>query len=239
MLDSVKQDESLALYNAWKVKPGPGTLTPLVARMDPVINKALGAYGYPNDRNMRNTARVLAIEALPKFDPERASLDTFVFGELRRLQRVGPKQEFAIAMPERVMLDRATLARTTGELAEALGRNPTDDELMDATGLSRKRMLTIRGARQQAVGQRLDESGQVISDAVDDAEPGGARLWEDAVVEGFGPIDRKIYEWSTGSGGVRLSKTQIAQRLKLSPAAVTQRSARIVAKLAEGEGMQI
>ena len=238
MRDSLKQDESTMLYGAWKAKPGKQTLTPLLTHLDPVINKALSAYGYGDDRNMRNTARVLAIKALPKFDPERASLDTFVFGELRRLQREGPKQEFAVAIPERVMLDRATLNRSVGELRESLGRDPTDDEVVDATGISQKRLRTIRGVVAQNVGPQLDEKGDVVTAGVDDV-PDGRALWEEAVTSSFGPIDKKIYEWSTGVGGIRLSKTQIAQRLRLSPAAITQRSARIVARLSEGEGMQI
>lgn len=225
------------LFGEWKAAPGPKTLTPLLQQLDPVIDKALGAYGYAGDANMKTTARLLAAKALPKFDPDKASLNTFVFGELRRLQRVGPQQEFAIPVPERVMLERSAVDRATDELREELGRQPTDNELLDRTGLSLKRLRTIRGVPSQVVGSRTDEAGQIIADAADEMD--SSRLWEEAVAASLDPIDRKIYEWSTGSGGERLTKTQMAARLGLSPAAITQRSAKIVQKLSAGEGMVI
>lgn len=225
------------LFGEWKAAPGPKTLTPLMQQLDPVIDKALGAYGYAGDANMKTTARLLAAKALPKFDPDKASLNTFVFGELRRLQRVGPQQEFAIPVPERVMLERSAVDRATDELREELGRQPTDNELLDRTGLSLKRLRTIRGVPAQVVGSRTDEAGQIIADAADEMD--SSRLWEEAVAASLDPIDRKIYEWSTGSGGERLTKTQMAARLGLSPAAVTQRSAKIVQKLSAGTGVVI
>jgi DNA-directed RNA polymerase specialized sigma subunit len=232
-----KKNEEMALFDAWKAAPGPATLTPLVGRLDPIVNKALGAYGYSGDANMKSTARLLAIQALPKYDPSKAALDTFVFGELRRLQRIGPQQEHAIPIPERVILERRIVERTTDELQEELGRPPTDDELLDRTGLSNKRLRTLRAAHGEVVGPRRDEAGQVIADATDTSD--GSGLWEAAVVDSLDPVDRKIYEWSTGSGGERMTKLQMAQRLRLSPAAITQRSSRIARLLRSGEGMQV
>ena len=237
MADRSVKSETPDLFGTWKQAPGPKTLTPLLTHLDPVIDKALGAYGYAGDANMKNTARLLAVKALPKFDPDKASLDTFVFGELRRLQRVGPKQEYAIPIPERVMLERTAVDRATDDLREELGRQPTDDEILDRTGLSMKRLRTLRGVPTQVVGSRTDEAGQVIADAADEMD--SSRLWEEAVATSLDPIDRKIYEWSTGSGGERLTKTQMAARLRLSPAAITQRSARIAQKLSAGEGLVI
>ena len=237
-MGNLKQpDEQQALFDAWKQAPSPKTLTPLVKSLDPVISKALNAYGYAGDANMRTKARLLAANALPKFDPERASLDTFVFGELRRLQRIGPKQEYAVPIPERVMLERRALERTTSELYEELGRAPTDDEVRDRTGLTQNRLRVLRGVPQQTVGPTLDDQGRVITDA--DAGSDVSKLWEDAVVYSLNPVDRKIYEWSTGAGGEQLPKSEIALRLRISPAAVTQRAANIAKKLAEGERITI
>ena len=237
MADRSVKSEVPDLFGTWKAAPGPKTLTPLVQQLDPVIDKALGAYGYAGDANMKNTARLLAVKALPRYDPEKATLNTFVFGELRRLQRVGPQQEYAVPIPERIMLERAAADRATDDLREELGRQPTDDELLDRTGLTLKRLRTLRGVPTQVVGSRTDDAGQVITDAADEMD--SSRLWEEAVAVSLDPVDRKIYEWSTGTGGERLTKTQMAARLRLSPAAITQRSARIAQKLSAGEGMRI
>jgi len=225
-------DNNVDLYDTWAQNPSKQTLTPLVKSLEPTIDKALNAYGYAGDANLKGRARILAIKALPRFDKEKANLDTFVFGELRRLQRIGPQQEFAVRVPERILLERGALERAKTDLQESLGREPTLDELKDRTGLSSKRIAAIRRAPDQVVGQRTDTEGQVIVDAageLDDQE-----LWRETVVMGLDPVDSKIYSWTVGDAGERLTKTQIAKRLGISPAAVTKRSKRIADKLAEG-----
>jgi DNA-directed RNA polymerase specialized sigma subunit len=230
-------DTQTSLFDAWKQAPGPKTLTPLIQNLEPTITKALTAYGYAGDANMRTQARLLAANALPRFDPKRASLDTFVFGELRRLQRIGPKQEHAVPIPERVMLERRALERASSDLYEELGRPPTDDEIQDRTGLTKGRLRTLRSVRAQVVGENLDDQGRVITAADDGTD--ASKLWEEAVVYSLGPVDKKIYEWSTGSGGEQLTKAEMALRLRISPAAVTQRAAMIARKLSAGEAIRV
>ena len=48
------------------------------------------------------------------------------------------------------------------------------------------------------------------------------------------PIDKKIFEWSTGWGGApRLTKTEMARRLGRSVPAISQRSDRLAGELEE------
>lgn len=218
------------MYSEWKRKPNSKTLTPLIQRLDPIIDKAVNAYGYSGDINIKNTARNLAIKSLDKYDPNKAGLETFVFGELRRLQRIGPKQEFALAMPERVLFERKSLNNAIETLSNELGREPTFEEVKDRTGLSTKRLNTLYRLPTQTQGTKTDTEGQVIADGVDEYDP--SRLWQESVVLSFDPIDRKIYELVSSNKG--LSKVQIAKKLGISPAAVTQRTARMSEKLSEG-----
>ena len=51
----------------------------------------------------------------------------------------------------------------------------------------------------------------------------------------LGPVDKKIW-WSTGSGGEQLTKAEMALRLRISPAAVTQRAA-MIAAVRGGDGV--
>jgi DNA-directed RNA polymerase specialized sigma subunit len=233
-MTAVKPNE---LYDAWKAKPDKHTLTPLISSLTPVINSAIGAYGYAGDPNIRNVARIMTIDALPKYDPSRAALDTFVFGELRRLQREGPKHEEAIPLPERVALGRLELDRTTADMAAEYGREPTDDEIRDKLGLSAKRLRTLRGIGNRRIGELRDEQGNPVyaaEDEMDDSE-----LWRDLVVSSLGTTDRQIYSWMSGVNGKRLSTAEVASRLRISPPAVSQRVAKIMAKMAEGDKLRI
>jgi DNA-binding Lrp family transcriptional regulator len=50
------------------------------------------------------------------------------------------------------------------------------------------------------------------------------------------PLDQKMLEWRTGIYGKTIkSVNEIAERLKLSPAAVSQRAARIARLIAKGK----
>jgi hypothetical protein len=60
------------------------------------------------------------------------------------------------------------------------------------------------------------------------------RLYDEVIYNELDNTDKKIYEWSTGYGkGETLSGVEIAKRLKMSPAAVSKRYAKIAKKFAE------
>ena len=60
-------------------------------------------------------------------------------------------------------------------------------------------------------------------------------LYNHAIYDELDETDKLIYEWSTGYGkGVTLSNAEIARRLNISPAAVSQRLNKISKKFVEG-----
>ncbi len=86
-------------YTAWSARRSPSTLTPLISSLQPTINSSLRTYGFANDPNMLATAQLHVIKSLDRYDPEKAGVKTFVTNELRRIQRLGPQQRFALPMP--------------------------------------------------------------------------------------------------------------------------------------------
>ena len=53
-----------------------------------------------------------------------------------------------------------------------------------------------------------------------------------------GPLDQKFMEWSSGMHGKpALSNQEIAKRLHITPAAISQRKAKIAEKLSEVRGL--
>lgn len=228
--------DSQKAWEAWKKTPGPDTLTPLVRSVNPVIDRALHTYGMSNDPTMKNVAQLHVIKVLPRFDPSKAKLDTFLTNELKRLQRVGTQQSQMIKAPERVVLDWRHINNSELELKDRLGRDPTVDELSDFTGIGARRISMIRRSMKPTITSESFSQGdnQVTGGAQTDYED----LWRDSFYAGLGdPVDRKIMDWTLGwHDQPQLSKTEIARRLGISSAAVSQRSARLASDLEQSLG---
>jgi DNA-directed RNA polymerase specialized sigma subunit len=228
--------ESLNLYGQWKARPSRETLTPVIKALAPTIDSALTSYGYQGNETMRTAAQLHLAKSLPRFDPSKnVKLETFAFNELKRLQRIGPKQEFAIPRPEASALDLRNVETAEQELSENYGREPTANELSDATGISVKRITTLKQRYGMPVVTQEAAEGYGASGTTDTTDGITQDLWVDAIYEDLDPIDKKILDWSMGrNGSPRLKKTDIAIKLGISIPAVTQRAQKIMNKLSEG-----
>lgn len=222
-------------YQAWRSKPDKQTTAGVIKALAPVIDKALTTYGFQGNANARTMAQLHAASVLPRYDPSKAKLNTFMTNELRRLQRIVPQQTSPLPVPEGAALDLRTLKAHEAELTALRGREPTTAELTDSTGLSEKRIEYIRSRYDiPQVGEQsfVDDEGYT-------SLPGTLRrdesVWVDAVYDEVDDIDKKILDWSLGRAGAPvLEKTEMARRLGITPAAVTQRSIRLANKLQEG-----
>jgi DNA-directed RNA polymerase specialized sigma subunit len=234
-----KTDPIMQAYTTWKKTPTPVNMTGVIKAVDPVIRKALQTYGYKDDPLMRSTAQAYAGRIIPNYNPSKGThLSTFLTTELQRLQRIGPQQSYAVPIPEGAALDLQRVKDKEAELRAALGRDPTIPELADATNMNIRRinkLYTKYGAPSLTEGFY----GEDLSTAGEGSDV-SEQIWADAVYMELDPIDKKIFEWTTGwKGRPSLSKTEIAQKLKMSVSAVTQRAAKITQKLNEGSDLNI
>ena len=228
--------ESARLYSEWKQRPGPETVTPLLTALNPTIDRAMSAYGYGGDSNIKTTAQLHVVNALPRFKPDKgAKLDTFMFNELKRLKRLGPQQQYAVPMPEQAAYDLQAIKRVEHDLSFDLGRDPTPEELSDSAGLSVKRIAGIKKQYDipMVTEQSFDPMGSMPGQEQEQGET--EKLWLEAVYGEMDPINQHIMNWSLGlHGQPRMAKTQMAQKLGISIPAITQRARKIAMKVSEG-----
>ncbi len=231
-----KGPPSADLYGAWKAQPSPKTLSPLLESVRPTIQGALRSYGFAGDPNMEATAQLHVISVLPRFDPKKSKLETFLHNELRRVQRLGPQQNMPIRAPERALLDNRALMGAEAELRGSLGRSPTVDELSDETGMSAKRIERVRMASRPLLTEDAmsgngddDSSPQLLG--TESGRP--EEVWMEAYYAGLeDPKDKLIFEWSLGwRGAPKRSKSDIARQLGISVGAVSQRADRLAGGL--------
>jgi DNA-directed RNA polymerase sigma subunit (sigma70/sigma32) len=232
------EPEFAPAIRTYQTAPSPERAATVLKTISPVIDEGVRLYGGSHAGPLlQSHARRLAIEAIPSYDPSQSSLKTHLMNQFRRLQRLGPQLAQSISLPEGVALDRKHLLETERTLQDELGRDPSDREISNRTGLSFKRIQSIRSFRppvgESEYGQRYrTPDGE---DADDPAVVGGSsphHALAEFLYDDLDPVDQVILEHSIGlRGAPRLAAREIAQRVNLSPGAVTQRAARIQTQL--------
>jgi len=190
-------------------------------------------------QNIQDTYQQWAetIDAVKSYDPTRgAALKTWVTSQLRPLSRYGASLE-PIKSPELARRKSAEIHRIYEEMHDKLGRYPNDDELSDEVGVSKTKLAKLRAAKPY----NMSESGYAESNAKDSGELADIPTLSghssksyafDAVYDGLGPREKVIIDWKTGSHGKdMLSNAEIATRLGVSPAFISQVSADIAGRI--------
>lgn len=235
--------EHVSLY---QVNPSPENAGRMLKAVQPILDLGVRTYGGGNSSPMlQSKARQIALDALLHYDPEKASVKTHLMTHLRGLQRYNAQIQQGISVPEQVMLDRQRLLNAENEFRDAYDRDPSDQELAEHSGISRKRIGYLRQYRPPvAEGQYSQmtfgsgEDAGPYDPAVVQADP-TLRHAEYLYPDLDGP-DQVILEHSLGLGGApKLPHKEIARRLNLSPSAVTQRARNIQAKLDELADFQL
>ncbi len=231
-------DDFDVVYGQWQKARTPDNNTRLLKTVQPIVDTALSSYaGSSPSTTMRSRAKLMALKAMETYDPNKGNVKTHLLSQLQSLRRAAAKENNIISIPEQVGLDFQRLNENENELRDQLGREPTDDELADATGLSTRRIRKIRAfhqpvAESATITESEDDSfgGDVASSV-----PGATSAhdaWLNFVYEDLGPTDRLIMDMTLGRNGrKRASNQQIAQRLRLSPGAISQRAAKIQAMI--------
>lgn len=217
-----------ALYAAWSADPTPDNLGKVVGSMDKAIGYKLSSMGVADNPQMRSQARLFAADAVKKYDPSSgASLNTWTQSQLQSMHRYKRETQGPVKIPDRAAIDAWAIERASRELEDELGVEPDVKQIADRSGLSVKRITTVRQiTRPVAASSQMFEEGATMPDFLGEAL--------DYVYDDSDMIDRKIIEMTTGYGGTPiLSKKDIAIRLGISPSQVTRRSDRIGLKIQE------
>lgn len=222
------------IYMKWKENPTQENTEELYKRISPIVNKAIKLFvGSDPPPQLVSKAKVLAMNALKSYDPKKAQLNTYLLIHLQVLMRYAAEYNRPIHVPERVAMDWKLIQEKISEFKDEYGREPSDSELADATGLSIKRIEYVRKMRAQvSEGAYSPESGSDEESAFDPAVRNvnieAELAWIEFVYQDLSPIDQVIMEHTLGLHGKPiLSNEEIAKKLNMTPSAVSQRKAKI------------
>ena len=234
-MDPKGNDSYSRAYNAWVVNRTPENMAGLVEAFMPTVNAEIMQYSGPKEL-LRSRGRFLVTQAIKSYDPMGGTrLNSWVVTNLKQLSRYG-KRLRPVRASEAMLRNAAELASVEKRLEDDLGRKPTDDELVDETGWSAKTIAEIRKSAVPSVSGSAfgdDDEGEGVS------EPGLVRQSKvpyaaEAVYMGLDDKDKAIFDGKTGMHGKpQSSGSSLADMLKISPAAVSQRSSAIGRDIAE------
>jgi len=236
-------DESEALWKHYSGQPDQRKLRALVTSVQPTIDKAIASYVGTNvPPTLKDHARLMAIDAIERYSPQPGkSLKGFVMSTLQGLKREAAKVTQPFVAPPDMRQDNAKLYGATQQLANDLGREPTDEEVQHSTGFSIKRITKMR----KRMHAQIPLSGWEHKFDDDEGDSGDIATqshtpfddWTDAVYHDLGSLDRLIMQYRSGYRGMPvLSNQDIAKKLNLTPMGVSMRAKVIQLKLDQFNG---
>jgi DNA-directed RNA polymerase specialized sigma subunit len=205
----------------------------VITQAKPTLHRAVLSYANGN-RSAMTKAKSIAVKAIQSYDPSRgAKLTTHLMTQLQPLRRVYMQRRSPVRSPERVVIDGNHLREAERAFLDDRGREASDVELADQTGLSRRRIAHVRGFMKGIIPESAtmgdDETTASLPGVT---QPDPERIWLEYIYYDLDPVNRQIMEWKTGIHGKQtLSNNAIARRLNISPSAVSQRADRIAKRL--------
>ena len=232
MKKTTKKDKlELDLQNAyagWVHKPSPETAGQFLSAARPIVDSSLTSAKQSNSPILRSAAKSMVLDGLERYSVStKVPLVNWLHTQLMPLRRQAAEGESLLPAPERARRQLAAINKSTTNLNLRLGRDPSDAELADDLGISTTKLRNIRKLNQQARPESsfVDEEGAPEPPAVLHSDPNS--LLVDYVYFDLPDSDKLIFDMIRDGN----PKTEIAKKLKLSPASITQRAAAIAKKL--------
>lgn len=225
------------LVEAWQKDKKQQYTADILKRLQPTITAAMTSYAGGVSEQLRIPAANIALQALAGYDPKKgSSVQTHVFNALKRLNRISSQRSNIIHIPQGARADYNMLRKLQQQLFEQTGKQPSIQQLADRSGISQKRITkllqgntVVSQSGNQAMYQNKDTG---TSTNISDQD------YMRYVYSTLSDTDKKIMQWSTGIYGSKiLSGIQMAKRLKITPAAVSQRRSNIQNQLSAIRGL--
>lgn len=226
-------------YMSWTKNQSPAQNDMMIQKIQPIIDSALKTYvGQEAPPSIRLQAKRMALDGLKSYDPSKSKLKTHMMWHLQGLKRASAKSNQILNVPERVRMDSNYINTSFDELSDQLGRDPSDGELADYTGMSIKRIDKVRRFKPglpEGFASRI-QSGDDGDGVAEPASmiPGmsGGDSWKDFVYDGLDDRSKLIMEHTFGMNGKGvLDNAAIAAKLRITPARVSQIRADIQKKM--------
>jgi DNA-directed RNA polymerase specialized sigma subunit len=232
-----QKNELKSVVARWQKDPKPDDTKFILQELKPTINSAMTSYAPGMDKSLAVKAANLALDAMRTYKPDFGTdPKTHAFHTLKRLNRYAMQRNNIMPQSEGTYSDEKKLQQVQLEFEDQYGREATIGELADITGWNTRKVDRLLNGNivlndSSTLSDESRKDTQTSSDVTDED-------YFEYVYASVGPIDQKIMEWTSGlHGKPALPNNQIAQRLHITPAAVSQRKAKIQQLMSDVRGL--
>lgn len=220
-----KQEQDLAAFLEWQKDPSPEASYTLIKKLEPYISHTIiAAGGDPDNPALRAKACMMALQYMKKYNPEHSTVQNYIYGQMRGLNRVIGNDNNIIQVPESVVLARKQIDEAEKELFDQLGYYPSTAQIANYTGIPVKKITKLRDvspAVSEGTVAALENAADthmrmVGSTAGDDA-------WNEYVYDTLSDRQKAVMERLYGMHGYKPQTPEmISKDLDISRAAVSQ-----------------
>jgi DNA-directed RNA polymerase specialized sigma subunit len=231
----MKEENPEALWSDWKRTRNRQTLSQLVRAMRTPVDAAVKANPKLSPALIRAKAKRLMIEAFESYDPAQGTaLKTHVTNHLKPLVARGHTMARGMSRSryyEDIARDVFNFMR---DYEETNGYPPTLDLVSDTLHIPFKTVKKVLSAPSYEFAEGAMEHGtSMVGDEAADQDRVNFEFWVDTIYnDELGDEDKRIMDMRMGRiGGKPMGVTEIARRLRKSPAYVSDRSNKIADKI--------
>lgn len=233
-----KQTNIDADISNWLNNQDSGSTQRILKQIKPAVESALHTYVPDQEAQYRIKATRFALDSLRGYDPKKnVAPSTYVFTQLRRLSRIKRQRDNLIHIPQSQIYAKLQLDKAIQNFRDKYDRDPSDQQLADAMHISKKKLAKIM----DSIGGRITNDSANVNAVTGQSNFSTSNVTDDDyfdyVYRSVSPQDQLIMQYTAGKGKPMLSNNQIAQKLKLSPGAVSQRKAKINQMLSQVRGL--
>lgn len=222
------KEEEVEMWKTWKANPTNENLKPLMKSLSPLIDHHVNKmHGNLPKSALRAQMVKLTINALDKYDPDKAQLNTYLYGTAgQKLHRYVYTYQNLGSIPEPRIIQIGTYKRVRSNLEAELGRDPTYEEIADEMKVDVKQLRLLDKELRSDLVQDLNYSN-VLDEGSDDVDDAIAMVHAELI-----GTEREVLEYLYGlNGKPQLSNSEIARKLNISQPMVTQIKAKIARRI--------
>ena len=212
-------------YNRWSQRPTPKNLATVVKDFSGILRSELPRYqGNLPTNILKSNGKKIMIDAVKTFDPRKGTLKNHIASNLRRLHRVNYETSSVFRMSEELQQGVNQFKMARDHLENKLQRDPTNEELSGELKWSPTKVARLD---KQLKKETLSSALEMAPSYVQMEDPMIDFLYHD-----LEPRDKIVFQHRTGYRKAPiLSVADVAKRIKVSPASVSNRALKIAKQL--------